>query len=98
MCYGLMNRNIMKKYLDNQRIKLNAADHIKDIYEDPIVNRYITVQAICTDQFNLITKNKCNRKLFGCCYNQFNIIKKPDSFIAFLIKIHIIYFLKKRKI
>lgn len=80
MCYGLMNRNIMKKYLDNQRIKLKAADHIKDIYENSIVNRYIAVQAICTDQFNLITKNKCNKKLFGCCYNQFNIIKNFDDF------------------
>ena len=80
MCYALMNRRIMKKYLDNQRDKLFCVDHIKDIYENPTINRYSAVKAICIDQFNVLTNNKFNHKYIGCSYQQHNLVNKNDEY------------------
>ncbi len=72
MMYGLMNRNIMKMYIDNQHKKLNIADHIEGIFENPIINRYISKEAICLDQFNIINHQKFWSDESLRCYQQLN--------------------------
>lgn len=81
--FALMNRNTMKMYLDNQREKLRTSDHIDGLYENPTVNRYTVINAICTDQFNIVKQNSYNdndnyRGIFS--YKQRNIINDFSKF------------------
>ena len=81
--YGIVNRETMKLYLDNQRAKLSCADHINGIFKKPIINRCTTLYAICTDQFNLQKQNNLNQNDYEWgifCYQQFNIIKSFNNF------------------
>ena len=73
--YGLMNRQTMKLYLENQRKNFNCADHIKGIFENSIINRYTTFNAICIDQCNQRHQGYCIE-----CYIQCNLIKQYDLF------------------
>lgn len=77
--YGIMNRKIMELYLNNQRANLNVADHIKDIFECPSINRYTVFDAICIDQYNRIHYKNYN-ECYEQCYIQCNFIKEIDLF------------------
>ena len=70
MMYGIMNRNIMKMYIDNQEQRLNVGDHIKGIFENSIIKRYASNEAIAIDQYNRIIKEKDMGALR--CYQQLN--------------------------
>ena len=50
--YGLMNRNTMKLYLDNQRAKFSAPDYIENIFKNSTINRCTSYDAICMDVYN----------------------------------------------
>ena len=81
--YGLINRNAMKLYLDNQREKFCCADHVQGFFENHTVNRYTTLDAIILDQFNVLKRNNYNnndneRGIY--CYKQRNIINDYNSF------------------
>ena len=54
--YGIMNRKTMKLYLDNQRKNLMMSDHVKGLFTDISVNKYISTKCICTDELNILTK------------------------------------------
>lgn len=74
--YAILNRDVMKKYIDNQRIKFTPPDHVSDIFKNVTINRYVSVDAIMIDQYNLLRQNK-NHKFINetNCYKQCNIVK-----------------------
>ena len=91
MMYALMNRNIMKTYLDSQRTNLTMSDNIIKIFNnlDSKLNRYISTKCLCTDQHNIETNfNPCH-------FVYINVYKKinnnisindfyiPEKFMAF---------------
>lgn len=45
--YGIMNRNAMKLYLDNQHKKIVMSDWVKDFWNFPTVKRYIPTECLC---------------------------------------------------
>ena len=52
MMYGIMNRESMKLYLDNQRKHLHMSDHVKDFFRKPSIKRYVAKKCIIIDQYN----------------------------------------------
>jgi hypothetical protein len=70
MMYGIMNRNIMKMYIDNQEKQLNSGDHIEGIFENPSIKRYASKEAICIDQYNRIIQQ--HEMTYLRCYQQLN--------------------------
>jgi len=85
MMYGLMNRNIMKLYLENQRAHLNSPDWVDGIFRNPNIKRYGALHAICLDQYHMLKYNtskdiinKCNNCDF--CYEQCNLVKDYNNF------------------
>lgn len=56
MCYGIMNRQTMKLYLENQRKKFCMSDHVNGLFKEVTVNKYIATKCICTDQYNILNK------------------------------------------
>lgn len=78
MCYGIMNRNIMKAYLESQHKKLYVADRIEGIFSNSSIKRYASREAICIDQFNRITHQK-DLGIFRC-YQQLNILHNYEDY------------------
>lgn len=68
MMYALMNRDIMKKYLDNQREGLYMCDHIQGIFRKPEVNRYTCVKCLGIDQLNYQRNLPKTSKHYNQCY------------------------------
>ena len=89
MMYGIMNRDIMQLYLNNQYKKFKLSDHIDGIYEAPIlVKRYISSKCICTDQHNI--ENNFNANLhYECIYKEIDdklttdLFYKPNIYFSF---------------
>ena len=81
MMYGLMNRETMKLYLDNQRNFMNMSDHIEGIYEYPIVKRYICSKCICTDHININKKFNEECLPYKNIYNDINKLNIDNFFI-----------------
>ena len=79
MMYGLMNRQTMELYLNNQRTSFLHADHINGIFENPTVKRYSSIYAVGIDQYNRLRKGK-EYDEFGVCYDQANIVVNYDDF------------------
>ena len=52
--YGIMNRQTMKLYLDNQRNKLMMSDHVEGLFTKITTNKYIATKCICTDELNIL--------------------------------------------
>ena len=86
MMYGLMNRDIMKLYLDNQRKMFNISDSVLGIWRFPKENikRYIASKCLCTDQLNIQNKFNLNGVIYDntvkLIYN--NIYQKIDKTIT----------------
>ena len=59
LMFGLMNRETMEVYLNNQHESLNMSDHVNGIFNNATVNRYIATQCICTDHFNIKSNFDC---------------------------------------
>lgn len=53
MLYGIMNRDTMKLYLDNQRKQLMMSDHVNGLFKNVTVKKYICGKCICTDMLNI---------------------------------------------
>ena len=53
MMYGIMNRNSMNLYLNNQRKNLFIADHVQGFFCNVSINKYVCTKCLCTDQFNI---------------------------------------------
>lgn len=75
LMYGIMNRDSMKLYIDNQHNRLKLSDHIDGFFEAPIIKRYTSSKHICTDQQNIFTN--FNAEL----YDEF-IYEKIDNTIT----------------
>lgn len=78
MFYGLMNRETMKLYLDNQRLNFNMSDHIIGIFDRPTVKRYIGTKCLCTDQYNLSCNFSPKIKSYTNIYYMINSLKYED--------------------
>lgn len=78
MMYGLMNRETMEIYLDNQNKKFTISDKVKNIFETSYtstVKRYISTHCICLGQY--LIENWFNEKY----KNQHNCYKTPYEYI-----------------
>jgi len=73
MMYAIMNRKTMKLYLDNQRKKFCAADHIHGLFRNISVNKYISTKCLCTDQLNIENN-----------FNVDNILKLSPHMIGYI--------------
>ena len=81
MMYGLMNRNTIKLYLDNQRKNLHTADRVLGLWKFPKVKRYISLKCICSDQFNISSNFDINMHVsYRNIYNEINKINIEDFY------------------
>lgn len=55
MLYAIMNRQTMKLYLENQRTNLAMSDHVRGLFMNVSINKYVSTRCICTDQYNIKT-------------------------------------------
>lgn len=55
MMYSIMNRKMMKVYLDVQRNRLSMSDHVLGFFRNPIVKRSVCTKCICLEQHVLLT-------------------------------------------
>ena len=83
--YGLMNRNTMKLYLDNQRAKFSAPDYIENIFKNSTINRCTSYDAICMDVYNRFKlferyDSELIERMGITCYNQYNKINDYNDF------------------
>ena len=62
LLYAIMNKQTMKLYLNNQRNNICMPDTIKGIFNNVCINKYVSSNNICTDQFNI--KNNFNEGEF----------------------------------
>lgn len=53
MLYGIMNRDTMQLYLENQRKNFFMSDHVQGLFVNVTVNKYISTRCICTDEHNI---------------------------------------------
>lgn len=72
--YGIMNRETMKLYLDNQRKQLMMSDQVKGLFTDVTVNKYVASKCICTDEVN-IQSNFVPTSIIGAYINNYRYIK-----------------------
>jgi len=73
MMYGLMNRDTMKLYLDNQRKMFRFGDHINGFFINPTANRYVSRECLCTDQYNILCNFDINMHIsLANLYNKIN--------------------------
>ena len=82
MMYGLMNRKTMKLYLDNQRQSFNMSDHVNNIFDNPIINRYVSTKCICTDFFNITCDFNINSICYTNIYSKLNKLSKDNFYNA----------------
>ena len=80
MMYGIMNRDTMKLYLNNQRQKLMAADNVIGFFEYPTVKRYISTKCLCTDIYNINTNFNVNDTSYECIYKDIEHLKINNFF------------------
>lgn len=94
MMYGLMNRNTMKLYLDNQNNKFTISDKVQNIFEtsnDSKIKRYMGTHCICLGQYLLENWFNDAYQTIGYCYKtpyeyidklDINNFFKPNNFLA----------------
>ena len=89
LMYGLMNRDIMKLYLDNQRKLFNIADSVLNIWRFPNENikRYVAAKCMCADQLNIKHNFKINDMSYTNIYKNINkslsnnLFAKPNEYL-----------------
>ena len=94
MCYGLMNRDIMKLYLDNQNKQLFISDRVKDIFwtdDNSKIKRYCATQCIGLGQYLIekmiehryydwaISYESAYQYVWNLCGNDFYI---PEQYLS----------------
>lgn len=67
--YGLMNRDIMKLYLDSQRQCLLQSDWVKNFWFDTTIERYISTKCLFIDQLTYEKQFIDNTKLIHAAYD-----------------------------
>lgn len=81
MVYGIMNRQTMKLYLENQRKKFCMSDHVSGLFKDVTINKYISSQCICTDHYNIFNNFDNKYKEYINNYYGVNNLKVEDFYI-----------------
>lgn len=81
MAYGLMNRNTIKLYLENQRKGFCFADHVRGLFRDVSVNKYIASHCICTDEVNIMNNFKHEFREYKNNYYDKYKLKAEDFYV-----------------
>ena len=87
--YALLNKDIMKLYLDSQQKNFKESDHVDNIFDNSIVNINLCSTCLFIDQNNLENKFINKSYNFESCYNNVylsypelnNKLHKEDFFI-----------------
>ena len=74
--YGIMNRDTMKLYLDNQRKQLMMSDHVNGLFMNITTNKYIATKCICTDELNIQTN--FSTKISPAWFNNYRYKEQLD--------------------
>lgn len=88
MMYGLMNRDIMKLYLDNQNNKFRISDRVQNVFEtscDSTIKRYMGTRCICVGQYlieNWFNENYKNQHIcYKPLYEYIDKLNRDDFYI-----------------